>query len=679
MDLQLTAEQLEFKKLAREFLEAEVIPNRQEWDRQEEVDPAIVPKLGEIGFFGLTIPEEYGGLGGDWITYCIGMEELGRADSAVRGIVSVSMGLCGKIILVHGSEEQKQRWLPGIANGTKVGCFGLTEPDNGSDPGHLKTRAKRDGNEWVINGSKIFITNATIADVALVFARTGGEGARGISAFLVPTDTPGFERNLIHGKLGLRGQATAELSFNDVRVPADALVGEEGKGFKYAMESLDKGRISVAAGCVGIVQACLEACVDYAKSRAQFGKPIASYQLVQDMIAEISVDADAARLLAWRAADLVERGLPFGTAASKAKLFASEAAVKAANLAISRAVPSASRTALGAAAIAKRLTADGYRTKAGNPWSQAAVLVVLRNRTYLGEIWFRDRWYKAEDHHPAIISEKLFDQAQDILDARGDATTHRAVANSDYYLAGRLFCSHCGKRYLGTAANGNKYRYRYYTCFTRHRYGTEHCSADRLPADQLEHAVLTSLLDTLTRSDLIEQSLANTTSEVDDQRATYTAELAALEREITKNEDAIDRYLTAFENGTMDEETCSPRVKKLATQLTEQRARRDELGLLIDEAATPEMPDTTALETLRADVEAAADAGSDEALRRVMQTFVHRVDITSRETAAPTFIIPGDANVPTQRSAAASPGSTTERKVRTLHGSVPPAGLEPAT
>ncbi|WP_084628430.1 recombinase family protein [Amycolatopsis nigrescens] len=141
------------------------------------------------------------------------------------------------------------------------------------------------------------------------------------------------------------------------------------------------------------------------------------------------------------------------------------------------------RDKLGAAAIAKRLTADGYRTKAGNPWSQAAVLTVLRNRTYLGEIWFRDRWYKAEDHHPAIIGEKLFNDAQDILDARGDATTHRAVANSDYHLAGRLFCSHCGKRYLGTAAKGNKYRYRYYTCFTRHRYGTEHCSADRLPAD----------------------------------------------------------------------------------------------------------------------------------------------------------------------------------------------------
>jgi alkylation response protein AidB-like acyl-CoA dehydrogenase len=338
MDLRLTEEQLEFKKAARDFLEAEVVPNRRQWDRDEAVDPAIAAKMGEIGFFGITIPEEYGGLGGDWITYCIGMEELGRADSAVRGIVSVSAGLVGKVILAHGSEEQKRRWLPGIAAGRLIGCFGLTEPDHGSDPAHLKTRARRDGDEWVISGSKIFITNATIADVALVFARTGtGEGqdgARGISAFLVPTGAGGFERTLIHGKLGLRGQATAELSFSDVRVPADALVGQEGRGFRYAMESLDKGRISVAAGCTGIIQACLEASVGYATARRQFGKPIASYQLVQDMIAEMSVDADAARLLTWRAADLVQHGEPFGTAASKAKLFASEAAVKAANLAI---------------------------------------------------------------------------------------------------------------------------------------------------------------------------------------------------------------------------------------------------------------------------------------------------------------------------------------------------------
>ena len=334
MDLTLTEEQLAFKQMARDFLDKEVVPFRAEWDRREAVDLAIIPKLGELGFFGLTIPEEYGGVGGDYITYCLGMEELGRADSSIRGIVSVSMGLFGKVLLDHGSEEQKQQWLPGIATGAQLGCFGLTEPDNGSDPSGLKTRAVRDGSDWVINGSKIFITNGTWADVCMVFARTGGEGARGISAFLVPTDTPGFGRTEIHGKLGLRGQATAELSFDDVRVPADSLVGAEGDGFKFAMTSLDKGRVSVGAGCTGIIQGCLEAVVDYTTQRRQFGRPIASYQLVQDMIAEISVDADAARLLTWRAASLIEAGQPFGTEACKAKLFASEAAVKAANLAI---------------------------------------------------------------------------------------------------------------------------------------------------------------------------------------------------------------------------------------------------------------------------------------------------------------------------------------------------------
>lgn len=334
MDLALTEEQRSFKELARDFLDHEVVPHRAEWDRAESVDTAIIPRLGEIGFFGLTIPEEYGGLGGDYITYCIGMEELGRADSSVRGIVSVSMGLVGKVILSHGTEEQKQEWLPGIATGTKLGCFGLTEPDTGSDAGNLKTRAVRDGDDWVIDGSKIFITNGTWADVCLVFARTGGPGPKGVSAFLVPTGTPGFERREIKGKLGLRGQATAELSFDGVRVPASAMLGEEGEGFKIAMCSLDKGRVSVAAGCTGIVQGCLETVVDYAKQRRQFGRQLASFQLIQDMIADISVDADAARLLTWRAADLIERGEPFGVEASKAKLFASEAAVRAANLAI---------------------------------------------------------------------------------------------------------------------------------------------------------------------------------------------------------------------------------------------------------------------------------------------------------------------------------------------------------
>lgn len=334
MDLTLTDEQASFRALARDFLDREVVPHRAAWDRAESVDLAIIPKLGEIGFFGLTIPEEYGGVGGDYVTYVLAAEELGRADSAIRGIVSVSSGLFGTSVLRHGTEEQKQQWLPDIAAGRTLGCFGLTEPGNGSDAGNLSTRARRDGDDWVIDGAKIFITNGTWADVALVFARTSDDGPRGVSAFLVPTDTPGFEATEVKGKLGLRGQATAALSFDGVRVPSDALLGEEGKGFKIAMQTLDKGRVTIAASCVGIVQGCLEETVKYTGEREQFGRPIASFQLVQEMIADMSVDADAARLLTWRAADLMQRGEPFGTAASKAKLFASEAAVRASNLAV---------------------------------------------------------------------------------------------------------------------------------------------------------------------------------------------------------------------------------------------------------------------------------------------------------------------------------------------------------
>ncbi|WAL68212.1 acyl-CoA dehydrogenase family protein [Amycolatopsis cynarae] len=334
MDFALTDEQRNFRGYARDFLEKEVVAHRAAWDRAEAVDTAVVPKLGEMGFFGLTIPEEYGGLGGDYRTYCIGMEELGRADSAVRGIVSVSMGLVGKVILSHGTEEQKQHWLPRIATGEVLACFGLTEPDTGSDAGNLRTRARRDGGEYVLNGQKMFITNATWAGLCLVFARTGGPGPKGVSAFLVPTGTPGFHTREVKGKLGLRGQATGEIFLTDVRVPASALLGAEGEGFTIAMHSLDKGRVSVGAGCVGIIEGCLEAVVGYAGQRQQFGRPLASFQLIQDMIADISVERDAARLLVWRAAELIERGLPFGVAASKAKYFASEAAVRAANSAI---------------------------------------------------------------------------------------------------------------------------------------------------------------------------------------------------------------------------------------------------------------------------------------------------------------------------------------------------------
>ena len=334
MNLALNDEQRAFRKAARDFLEHEVIPYRVEWDRRESVDLAIVPKLGELGFFGLTIPEQYGGIGGDYITYSLGMEELGRADSSVRGIVSVSMGLVGKVILSHGTEEQKQLWLPGIATGRLMGCFGLTEPDTGSDAASLSTRAVKSGSDYLISGQKMFITNGMWADVCLVFARTGGPGPKGVSAFLVPTDSSGFERREIKGKLGLRGQTTAELFLTDVRVPENARLGDEGEGFSIAMHSLDKGRMSVGAGCVGIIQGCLEAVIDYSKERKQFGRPLASFQMIQDMIADMAVEADAARLLVWRVADLIEREQPFGVETSKAKYYASEAAVRAANNAI---------------------------------------------------------------------------------------------------------------------------------------------------------------------------------------------------------------------------------------------------------------------------------------------------------------------------------------------------------
>lgn len=334
MDLSLSAEQRDFARVAREFLEREALPHRAAWDRAEAIDTNFFPRMGEQGFFGLTIPEEFGGIAGDMLTYVLALEELGRIDSALRGVVSVSLGLVGKTILEHGSQEHKERWLPAICAGTALGCFALTEPDSGSDAASLKTSAIRDGGDYVINGSKTFITNGTWADVAIIFARTGKSGARGISAFVVDTNAPGFSARTIDGKLGLRGQATAELTFTDMRVPAEAMLGAEGDGFKIAMGALDKGRISVAAGCVGIIQACLDQCIAYVQQREQFGKPIAEFQLVQEMIADISVETDAARMLLWRACDLVMRGEPFGTAASKAKYYASEAAVRAANLAV---------------------------------------------------------------------------------------------------------------------------------------------------------------------------------------------------------------------------------------------------------------------------------------------------------------------------------------------------------
>ncbi|MCQ6554138.1 acyl-CoA dehydrogenase family protein [Streptomyces sp. C10-9-1] len=335
MDLELSEEQEAVRRLARDFVVREVAPHAAAWDRAESVDRALVRKLGALGFLGLTVDEAYGGSGGDHLSYCLVTEELGRGDSSVRGIVSVSLGLVAKTIAAHGTDAQKRAWLPRLTSGEALGCFGLTEPGTGSDAGNLATRAVRDGDDFVIDGTKMFITNGTWADVVLLFARTGeAPGHRGVSAFLVPAGTPGLTRRPVHGKLGLRGQATAELVLQGVRVPASAMLGPAGKGFAVAMSALAKGRMSVAAGCVGIAQAALDAAVGYAGEREQFGRSIAHHQLVQELLSDIAVDVDAARLLTWRVADLVDRGREFATAASTAKLFASEAAVRAAGNAL---------------------------------------------------------------------------------------------------------------------------------------------------------------------------------------------------------------------------------------------------------------------------------------------------------------------------------------------------------
>ncbi|MFD8696305.1 acyl-CoA dehydrogenase family protein [Kitasatospora purpeofusca] len=335
MDLELSEEQAAVRELAASFTDREIAPHAAAWDRAESVDRAIIGRLGKLGFLGLTLPEEYGGSGGDHLAYCLVLEELGRGDSAVRGIVSVSLGLVAKSVNAFGTEEQKRHWLPRLTSGEALGCFALTEPGTGSDAANLTTRAVRESDgHWSLSGTKTFITNGTWADVALVLARTGEPGHRGITAFLVPTGLPGFTRTEIHGKLGLRGQATAELAFDGVRVPDSARLGEVGKGFTVAMAALAKGRMSVAAGCVGIARACLDAAVRYAGEREQFGVPIASHQLVQQLLAGIAVDVEAARLLTWKVADHIDRGLPFATESSVAKLFASEAAVRAANNAL---------------------------------------------------------------------------------------------------------------------------------------------------------------------------------------------------------------------------------------------------------------------------------------------------------------------------------------------------------
>ncbi len=334
MDFTLSAEQQLIRETARDFCAAEITPYAAEWDRSETIDRSIVGKLAELGFLAAALPEEHGGMGLDMVSYALVVEEIGKADSNVRGIVSVSNGLYGKSVAKWGTEEQKARLLPALASGDALGCYALTEPGAGSDPGGLETRAERDGDDWVISGQKIFITLGSWAANALVFARTGEPGPRGITCFVVPADAKGFEARPIKGKLGLRAQDTAELFLDGVRVPDENRLGELGSGFKVAMSALDHGRISLGAGCVGIAQGCLDASIAYTKERKQFGRSVASFQLVQELLADIAVETEAARLLVWRAAATADRGERHTVEASYAKYFASEVAVRAANAAV---------------------------------------------------------------------------------------------------------------------------------------------------------------------------------------------------------------------------------------------------------------------------------------------------------------------------------------------------------
>jgi alkylation response protein AidB-like acyl-CoA dehydrogenase len=334
VDFELSDEQELIRETARAFCDAEIAPHAAEWDRAETIDRDIVGRLASMGYLGATLPEEHGGMGLGLLPYTLLVEELGRADSNVRGIVSVSNGLYGKTVARFGTEAQRSRLLPPLAAGEELGCYALTEPGAGSDPGSLETRAERDGDGWRITGQKVFITLGSWAAWAVVFARTGEGGPRGITCFVVPTGADGFAARPIKGKLGLRAQDTAEIHLDGVRLDADAVVGELGGGFKVAMSALDHGRISLGAGCVGIAQGCLDASISYTRERRQFGRSIASFQLVQELLVDIAVETEAARLLVRRAAATADRGERHTVEASYAKYFASEVAVRAANAAV---------------------------------------------------------------------------------------------------------------------------------------------------------------------------------------------------------------------------------------------------------------------------------------------------------------------------------------------------------
>jgi alkylation response protein AidB-like acyl-CoA dehydrogenase len=335
MDFELTADQRAIRDVAREFADAELGDKIAPYDARHEFPHEIVAKLGPLGFMGVLVPEEYGGSGLDYISYALIVEELNRGDASVGITMWAHNSLCTNHIALFGSAELKRRWLSRLASGEVLGAWGLTEPGSGSDAAALRTKAEARDGGWALDGSKAFITNASVGGVAVVMARTDPEKkSKGISAFVVEKGTPGFSAGRPYRKLGLHASDTAELIFEDCRVPADHLLGERGQGFVQAMQVLEGGRIAMAAMAVGIAQAAVDQAVKYMKQRTAFGKTLAEFNGLQGMLADIATEVEVARLLTLRAAWLKDAGRPAMHAAAMAKVFASEAAMKAATKAV---------------------------------------------------------------------------------------------------------------------------------------------------------------------------------------------------------------------------------------------------------------------------------------------------------------------------------------------------------
>ncbi|GAB6935003.1 MAG: acyl-CoA dehydrogenase [Bacillota bacterium] len=331
MDFRLSEEHEMMRRMVRDFAEKEVAPTAAERDEEERFDRAIFDKMAALGLTGIPWEEQYGGAGADFLSYVIAVEELSRVDASVGVTLSAHVSLASWPIWKFGTEEQKERFLRPLATGEKIGAYCLTEPGSGSDAAGMRTTAIRDGDSYVLNGSKIFITNGGVGDIYIVFALTDPKAEkrhRGISAFIVEKGTPGFRMGKKESKLGIRSSTTYEVIFEDCRVPAENLLGQEGEGFKIAMMTLDGGRNGIAAQAVGIAQGAFEAALAYAKERKQFGKPIAAQQAIQFKLADMATKIEAARLLTYQAAWLEDNGLPYGKASAMAKLFAGDVAME---------------------------------------------------------------------------------------------------------------------------------------------------------------------------------------------------------------------------------------------------------------------------------------------------------------------------------------------------------------